>query len=106
LHDDVNEIVNQVFTKGSIVTDDQKELCKKRIREYFATKGNLDCKVNIEEIVDKDKPNSIRLVFDIDRGKNVKVEGIYFVSSEKIKPRKLRKAMKNTKGRFKAFKRL
>ncbi len=105
LHDDLNEIVNQVFTKGSIVTDDQKELCKKRINDYFATKGHLDCKTHIQEIIDKDKPNSIRLVFDIDRGEKVKIEGVYFVSSDKIKPKKLRKAMKNTKGKLSSFKR-
>ncbi len=103
-HDDLNDIVANIVSKGSIVTEDQKELCKVKIKDFFAGKGNLDTEVKIEEIKDTDKPNAIRLVFDIDKKERVKVQGIYFVGAENVSPRKLRKAMSNTKQKGTLFK--
>lgn len=104
LHDDLNDIVTGILSKGSIVTNDQKELCKIKIKDYFAGKGNLDAEVKIDEVVDTDKPNAVRLVFDIDKKERVKVEGIYFLGIDEVSGRKLRKSMKNTKQKGTLFK--
>ncbi len=96
-HDDLNEIVQGILTKGSIVTDDQKELCIDRIKEFYHDRGKLDCKVSVQEILDTIKENTVRLVFDIDRGERVKVEDIVFDGNKELSDGKLRKAMHNTK---------
>ena len=103
-HDDLNDIVRLVLTKGSIVTEDQKKLVTQKIKEHYMQKGKLDTEVSIEEIVDKEKENAIRLVFEIDQKERVKVEGIYIYGNRSISSRKLRKAMSNTKQKGTLFK--
>ncbi len=96
-HKDLNDIVNAVVSKGSIVTDDQKNLCVVRIKEYFMGKGRLDTEVKVNEFPDEVKKGSIRLQFEIDTKERVKVEDIYFHGNTVFKDRKLRRKMKNTK---------
>ncbi len=105
LHDDLNEIVNNVFSKGSIVTEDQKELSKRKIIDFFDGKGKPGTIVEIEEIKDEAKANAVRLQFTVTPGDRVKIAGVYFVGTESVSPRKLRKAMKNTKQKGTIFKR-
>ena len=96
-HDDLNDIVRNVLNKGGIVTDAQKSLATKKLTKYYVEKGKLDAKVTVEEIADETKPNSVRLVFEIDKGERVKVEDISFTGNTEVSDRKLRKKMKNTK---------
>jgi len=103
-HDDLNDIVQLILTKGSIVTEDQKNLVKQKIKEFYMQKGKLDATVKIQEIVDAEKENAIRLVFEIDPKERVKVEGIYVFGNRNISSRKVRKAMGNTKQKGTLFK--
>ncbi|MEM9548981.1 MAG: POTRA domain-containing protein [Bacteroidota bacterium] len=96
-HDDLNDIVRNILNKGGIVNDAQKNLAVKKITKYFVDKGKLDAKVKVDEIPDDSKPNSIRLVFDINVGERVKVQDITFTGNSEVGNRKLRKKMKNTK---------
>jgi outer membrane protein insertion porin family len=95
--DELNDIVKDIVTKEGIVTDDQKELCKLKIREFYIEKGKLDADVNILETKDATKPNGIILEFNVIPGDRVKVEDITFSGNEAFSDRKLRKKMKNTK---------
>lgn len=103
-HDDLNDIVGGLISKESIVTEDQKNLCALRIKEFFMGKGMLDTEVKVEELPDEAKPNSIRLVFDVDTKERVKVEDITFEGSTVFSDRKLRKKMGNTKRKGTWFK--
>ena len=96
-HDDLNDIVKNILNKGGIVTDAQKNLAKKKLTKYYVDKGKLDAKVTVEEVKDETKKNSIRLIFEIEKGKRVKVEDITFTGNVEVGSRKLRKKMKNTK---------
>ncbi len=96
-HDDLNDEISNIITKGSIVTEDQKNLASLKIKEFYIEKGKLDTEVTVREFIDTIKENSVRLVFDIDRKKRVKVENIQFTGNDNIKDRKLRKTMHNTK---------
>ena len=96
-HDDLNDIVRNILNKGGIVTDAQKNLAKKKITQYYVDKGKLDAKVNVVEIPDETKKNSVRLIFEIDKGERVKVQDITFTGNTEVSNRKLRKKMKNTK---------
>lgn len=96
-HEDLNEIVDGILTKGGIVTQDLKELTKMKIREKFVTDGFLDTEVVITEFEDTIRANSVRLEVDINKNKRVKIEDIVVTGNEAVKTRKLRKKLENTK---------
>ncbi len=103
IHDDLNDIVNNIISKEGIVTDDQKDLVRLKLEEYFIEKGRLDAKVKVNEKKDPRRENSIILEFDIDRGPRIKVKNITFTGNDKFSDRRLRKKMKNTKRRWTLF---
>ena len=101
-HDDLNDVVNKFLLKGAIVTKSLKSNTTNAIKKYFVDKGYLDTKVKAREIEDKQGNNKVRLVFDIDRGKKVKIQDITFTETT-ILHRKLRKQMEATKRKRKIF---
>lgn len=103
VHDDLNEEVNKFLLKGGIVTDNIKVNAKEAIEKYYVGKGYLDAQVNVEEIPDSSRINSVRLVFDVDRGPRVKIKDIIFTGNENVKDRKLRKQLDDTKLKRKLF---
>ena len=96
-HDDLTEIVNGVFTKDGIVTEDQKNLGIIKIKEHYMKKGLLDATVAIKEVPDVKRPNSVILTFNIAKKARVKVEKIVVNGNKALSDRKVRKKMKNTK---------
>ena len=96
-HDDLNDIVRNILNKGGIVTDAQKNLAASKIAKFYKDKGKLDATVEVIELPDESKENSVRLVFDINKGERVKVQDITFEGNKEVGNRKLRKKMKNTK---------
>ena len=102
-HDDLNEAVNAYLVKGGIVTENIKTNAKTAIEEYYVGKGYLDVKVNVKEENDPKKINSVRLTFDVDRSKKVKIQNITFTGNENLSARKLRKQMEKTNRKRKIF---
>ncbi|MCZ2100555.1 MAG: outer membrane protein assembly factor [Chitinophagales bacterium] len=96
-HEDLNDILKNILTKGGIVTDDQKDLAKAKIREFYIGKGNLDVKVDVAEVPEESKIASVRLVFEIYPNERIKVEDIVFEGNEAFSARKLRKKMSKIK---------
>lgn len=96
-HDDLNEIVQSVMSKGGIVTEDQKSLVSEKIRQHYMEKGKLDATVSVEEVPDNAEKNTVRLEFTIDEKDRVKVEDIIIEGNEYTSDRKLRKKLHNTK---------
>ncbi len=103
-HEDLNEFVKNILTKGGIVTDDQKELAKAKIREFYIGKGKLDVRVTVKEIPEETKANSIRIEFTIDQLDRVKVAEIEFEGNQSFSDRKLRKQFKKVKRKGTLFK--
>jgi outer membrane protein insertion porin family len=102
--EDLNEILEGALKKGGIVTDDQKALAQRKIKEFYIEKGRLDVNVVVKEYNDEQRPGAVRLEFDIDKGPRVKVGNIVFEGNTQVKSRKLRKNMEKTKRRFTLFK--
>ncbi|NNE26930.1 MAG: outer membrane protein assembly factor BamA [Saprospiraceae bacterium] len=96
-HQDLTEIIDKIIKKGSIVTEDIKSLAKVKLAEYYIDKGNYDAKIEIEEVEDNVKPNSVRLVFDIDKGDRVKIGNINIIGNRRFPDSKLLRKLKNTK---------
>lgn len=103
VHDDLNDEVNKYLLKGGIVTENVKVNAKEAIEDYFMGKGFLDAAVQVREIPDSIRPNSVRLVFNIDRKDKVKIRNINFVGNKEVKGNKLRKQMEDTKERRRLF---
>jgi len=93
----LGEIVDGIISKGSIITINKKELAKNKLADYYIDKGFLDTYVEIDEIADTKKDNSVRLIFNIDKKDRVKIEEINFNGNTAVKEKKLRKLMKGTK---------
>ena len=98
-HDDLNDVLKNILNKGGIVTDAQKNLAKQKLEEYFIEKGKLDAEVTVVELKDEIKENAVRLVFNIDQKKRVKVQDILIEGNSEVSDRKIRKKMSNTKRR-------
>lgn len=103
LHDDINEKINPILVKGGIVTDNIKVTAQKAIEKYFIEKGYLDATVKVLEEPDSGRINAVRLVFDADQGKRVRIQDIIFVGNENAKSGKLRRLMKDTKSKRAIF---
>lgn len=104
LHEDLNEVVNGYIVRGGIVTEDAKVNAAEGIESFFVEKGYLDAAVEVEEVIDTSRANSVRLVFDVDRGPRVKIAEINFLGNQDVADKKLRKKMKETNEKKKIFK--
>ncbi len=82
---------------GSIVTDEQKNIAIKKIKEFYVEKGKLDAKVTVEEVLDESRDNSIRLVFTVDPGEKIKIEDILIEGNEYANDKKIRSQLSKTK---------
>ncbi|MEM9887714.1 MAG: POTRA domain-containing protein [Bacteroidota bacterium] len=102
-HDDLNEKVNVFLLKGGIVTEDIKTNAKESIESYFVEKGFLDAAVQVQEVKDTKRVNSVRLIFDLERGDRVKIDDIVFEGVEAVKEKKLRGLMKETRRKRRLF---
>ncbi|HEX5624500.1 MAG TPA: outer membrane protein assembly factor BamA [Saprospiraceae bacterium] len=96
-HEDLNVIVSNHLPKNSVFTNEIKEALVRNLEEHYSEKGFLDAKVVIHESPDEKKPNAIKLLIDIQKGKRVKIANITFSGNHEVSARKLRKQMKDTR---------
>ena len=69
------------------------------IKNYYKEKGYNNAKVEALTVEDSVINNAVRVTFDVDRGKKVKVRTITYEGVEEIDKYKLDKSMKKTKDR-------
>ena len=94
------EIVNENKLKpGQKVTENLIATTKNYLTNKYKKKGFLNTKVNIttSQVIDSVEKERVDMRIVIDKGQKVKIKAINFDGNEKIKDKKLRKAMKNTK---------
>ncbi len=95
-HEDLIDAVKPFLIKGGIVTDNAMQNALNAIKKYYVEKGYLDTQVDVKEWRDSIRPNAVKLVFDINRNKRVKIAEISFEGNNSFKDRKLRKKMDET----------
>lgn len=97
------------LVKGRIVNENMKSGALNATRNYFISKGYLNCKANIVEKRDTilGIGNTVVLDVIVDKGVRVKNNEINFHGNEHFSDKKLRKFMKNTKKKkfYRLFKR-
>lgn len=97
-HSDLTEIIDNTIKKGAIVTQDNKNIVAKKLKTHYEEKGFFDAKIDVEEL-DDTKENSVRLVFNVDKGERVKISHVHIIGNSKIPDSKLKRKLKNTKER-------
>jgi outer membrane protein insertion porin family len=102
-HEDLNKEIDKFLLKGGIVTENVKANASEAIEQFFIGKGFLDARCRVVEYPDTSRVNSVRLVFDVDRGPRIKIHEIAFEGNEAVKEKKLRKKLKETKTKGRIF---
>ncbi len=94
------EIINEnKLQAGQKVTENLIATTRNYLTYKYKKKGFLNTKVRIStsKVIDSVKKERVNMLVAIDRGEKVKIKSITFDGNEKLKDKKLRKAMKNTK---------
>lgn len=92
-----NIVKDTELKKGKKVTESFLTNTKNYIINKYRKQGYLNAKVNILTKPDTTETNALKLLVNIDKGEKVKIRNINFEGNEKLKDKKLRKAMANTK---------
>ncbi|MBC8033964.1 MAG: BamA/TamA family outer membrane protein [Chitinophagaceae bacterium] len=85
------------LVKGRVVTENVKLTAIDNIIKFYSEKGYKGVTVTIEEKPDPALANSESLIFNINKGKKVKVNEVNFYGNSNIAEQKLKKQMKGTK---------
>ena len=93
--EDIAEAIN--LKRGSQVTENEMDRAIFYIKEHYKEKGFFNTHVDISEEADTVYRNRVKLTFDIDKNKKVKIEEIIFTGNHAFESKKLRRKMKKTK---------
>lgn len=96
----ISEIIKENnLVKGVKVTENLITTTKNYLENKYRKLGFLNAKTTVttSKVVDSVKKSRVDMLVRIDRGQKIKVKSIAFEGTEKLSPKKLRKAMKNTK---------
>ena len=96
-HSNLTEIIDNTVSKGSIVTEDLKNLLVIKLEEHYIEKGFLDAEVSISEKKDEVKDNAVRLIFNVEKNNRVKIAHLAILNNTKFQDAKLKRKLKNTK---------
>jgi len=84
---------------GRILDDNTKNNTVYSVKNYYINKGYLNTVINLKEVADTNRANSVILTIDVQRGKRVKINELVLEGVEQVYPRKLKKVMKETKAK-------
>ncbi len=92
---DIKDLVD--FKTHMQITENQKDVATKKIKDYYIDKGFRNVEVKLTEKNDSSQFNASNIIVNIDKNKRVKIDDIVFHNNTAIKSGKLHRAMKNTK---------
>ena len=93
--DDIRNKIN--LSRGDIATNHLETKTRRIIEDFYAEKGYYNVIVDIEQVPDTTKDNSVDLVINIDKGKKVKIGEINIIGNESLSDAQILMAMKETK---------
>ncbi|NLH33697.1 MAG: BamA/TamA family outer membrane protein [Lentimicrobium sp.] len=93
------------ISSGDVVTENLITNSRNRIVNYYAKKGFFDAEVDIRQISDTTRLNSVILVFDIKKNNRIRIYDIEITGNKKLSDQQVLRALKNTKekGAFRPF---
>jgi outer membrane protein insertion porin family len=90
------------LNQNRILTENLKRTAKEQIIKFYVEKSFVNVTVNVIEEKVPDNPEFNNLVFDINRGKKIKIDNINFAGNTSVSDAKLKKQLKGNKEKFKA----
>jgi len=93
--DDLKEKIG--LSPNKVITENLRRTSIEHIEKYYIDKGYRKIDINITESKNPVNPNFVDLTFNVDKGKKVKVDEVYFSGNEKVSDLKLKKKLKGTK---------
>jgi outer membrane protein insertion porin family len=90
---------------GDVVTENLLATARYRIQDYFTKKGFLDTEVDIEQITDTTRTNSVILIFNIEKNDRIKIYDIRIKGNKHLTDQQALRSLKDTKekGIFRPF---
>jgi len=85
------------LVQGDVVTDNLRVSAKNKIKEYFRDKGYLNTEVEVRKRIDTARRNQVKLHFDIDKNKRIKIRDINISGNKALSDAKAENAFKNIK---------
>lgn len=85
------------LVQGDVVTDNLRVNAKNKIKEYFRDKGYLNTEVKVQKRIDTARRNQVKLHFDIDKNKRIKIKDINIFGNQALSDAKAESAFKNVK---------
>lgn len=83
---------------GDIVTENMKVNCSNTIRDYFYDKGFYNTEIAVRQEKDTTTTrNDVNLIFNIKKGKKIKIKDIIITGNDKVTANKIMRQMKDTK---------
>lgn len=91
--DKLTQLVEKNLIKGAILTPTNKTNSKQALKSYFLEEGYADVSINIKKKISRQFSNSLHLVFEISKGKKVKVLDVHFFGNDQVSSKKLKKLL-------------
>jgi outer membrane protein insertion porin family len=85
------------FLRGQIVNDSRLKNLQLTVRKFFVDKGFFNTTVNIRQIEDSLRANSIKLLITVDKKEKVKINDLIINGNTAFTEKKIQKKLKNTK---------
>ena len=93
--DDIRNKIN--LSRGDIATSHLETKTRRIIEDFYADKGYYNAIVEIEQVPDTTRDNSVDLVINVDKGKKVKIGKINLIGNDNLSDAQIFSAMKETK---------
>ncbi len=101
---DVTKLTESLnLIRGDVVTENMLFRASNIIKEYYIEKGYLKPEVNITQMPDTLRSNSLVLEFDVDRGERTRIREVIIHGNEVLTDRQIKRLMKNTRERSLRF---
>ena len=84
------------IAKGNQMTPNLRDRAKTVIKKYLAEKGFHNAEVQVVEFPDRDKPNYVKVIINVDKKVKTKVAKIYITGNEALTHTQINRAMKKT----------
>ncbi len=99
--EDLRDKLNLV--RGDVVTENLLFRAENAIEDYYMEKGYLTPSIEIRELEDTARVNSMILEFNIDRGDRTRIQEINIYGNQVLTDRQIKRVMKNTRERSLRF---
>lgn len=93
----ISELKDKIeLVRGKVLTDVVIKNTKLATKRYLESKGYLNSEINIIQIKDTIRSNSVKILIDVDRNQKVRVKNINFIGDTVFADARLRGKLKNT----------